>query len=187
MDARPPRRIETKRLVLRPLEPEEAHLLKAAVDASLEALKAWVPWAAGEPTSLEEKRAYLARAALAFDAGEDFTYPILNSYEDEVVGSSGLHLGCGEGCLEIGYWIRTDRAGNSYATEAAAALTEIALGLDGVHRVIIRCDPDNRASRRVAEKLGYTLVERRSDDFTTPRGELRDTLVYELRSRGSSG
>jgi RimJ/RimL family protein N-acetyltransferase len=182
MSASPPRRIETDRLVLRALEPDLAPLVKAAIDASLPELKAWLPWAAGEPTPIEEKVAYAEGAAAAFDAGEDFTYAILDPTETEALGSSGLHARCGEGCLEIGYWIRTDRTGEGLATEAAGALTRVALGLAGVERVVIECDPDNVPSRRIPERLGYTLIEHRVGDIVGPEGEPRDTLRFELAS-----
>lgn len=184
MRAHPPARIETARLVLRPLAPDEAELLHDAIVVSLDELKRWMPWAVGEPKPLGETRRYIAESAAAFEAGEDFTYLVLSADESEVVGSTGLHPRCGEGCLEIGYWVRSDRAGRGYATEVTCALTRIGLGLDGVERIVIECDPENRASRRIPERLGYTLVEHRVRDVTGPDGAWRDTLRYEIRDVG---
>ena len=39
-----PYRIETERLVLRCYDPEDAPLLKDAVDRSLDHLRPWMPW-----------------------------------------------------------------------------------------------------------------------------------------------
>ena len=48
----PPYRIETDRLTIRCWEPRDAPLLKQAVDASLDHLRPWMPWARDEPTPL---------------------------------------------------------------------------------------------------------------------------------------
>jgi RimJ/RimL family protein N-acetyltransferase len=47
-------RIETPRFVLRRWEPDDAPLLKHAVDSSIEHLLPWMPWARYEPQSLDE-------------------------------------------------------------------------------------------------------------------------------------
>jgi RimJ/RimL family protein N-acetyltransferase len=79
----------------------------------------------------------------------------------EVVGGFGLHGRRGPGILEIGYWVRSDRTGQGYATAAARALTDVGFGyFPATFRVEIRCDPANAASAAVAAKLGYSLDAR---------------------------
>ena len=56
---KPAYRIETERTVLRCWQPTDAPLLSVAVEASLEHLREWMPWAAGEPKSLDERIAFL--------------------------------------------------------------------------------------------------------------------------------
>ena len=131
-------------------------LLKDAVDSSLESLQRWMPWAAEEPTPVEQKVALLRRFRGRFDLGKEFVYGIFDPAESEVVGGTGLHTRAEEDGLEIGYWIRDSRVGNGYATEAAAALTRVAFELCGVDRVEIRVDPDNAASLAIPRKLGFT-------------------------------
>ena len=177
----PPRRIETSRLVIRCWAPEDAVLLRDAVDGSLDHLREWMPWAVDEPASLEETRSRLATYAERFRAGEDFTYGIFTSDEAEVVGGCGLHPRIGPGGLEIGYWVRKSRIGRGLATEMARALTDAAFGVPGIERVQIQCDPDNRRSANIPRKLGFELVEHRVADGVDPDGEPRDTLVFEVR------
>jgi RimJ/RimL family protein N-acetyltransferase len=57
----------------------------------------------------------------------------------------------------------------------------LSLGFDVLllHRVWAGCDPENRASARVLEKVGMRLEGRLRDDVRI-RGEYRDTLVYGL-------
>jgi len=78
--------------VLRVCEPDEAHLLCAAIDTSLDHLKAWLPWAMKEPGSLDQTRELLVRGAKRFAEGEDFMYTIFDQSETEVffeLGRSG--------------------------------------------------------------------------------------------------
>ena len=175
---RPPYRIVTERLVLRCWDPRDAPLLKDAVDSSIDQLLPWMPWAAHEPQPLADKVALLREFRGKFDLGQDFTYGIFSSDEDEVVGGTGLHTRVGPEALEIGYWIRASRTGNGLCTEAVAALTRTAFELTDVERIEIRCDPANERSRAIPRKLGYR-------EEATLRGrlhypELRDVVVYTL-------
>lgn len=139
-----------------------------------------MPWALTEPRSLAETQAHLARGRARFSTGDDFQYSVFDGEETEILGGMGLHRRSEPGCLEIGYWIRADSVGHGFATECARALTIAALEMPDVERVQIDCDPSNASSIRVAEKLGYELLERRSGNKRSPSGGLRDTLVYQL-------
>ncbi len=170
--------------MLRQCRPEEVHLLRDAVDTSLDHLRAWMPWAMNEPRSIDATRAHIEKNLESFDRSEDFSYNLFEPDERLIVGGIGLHRRSEPGCLEIGYWLRASRVGRGYATEATQALTRAALNLPWVSRIQIDCDPHNRASARVAEKAGYVLLERRSADKLTPEGLPRDTLVFEIQDVG---
>lgn len=167
--ARPPEWLEAGRLRLRRLGPDDAERLDAAVTASLEHLRPWMPWAAEEPAGLDRRRQLLGRWAAAFDAGEEFVYGAFDG--DELVGVFGLHRRLGPDGLEIGYWVHVDHVGRGVATTAAGALTDCALALEGVERVEIHHDRANRRSGRVPAKLGYRLVAQRPDDVSAPGEE----------------
>lgn len=183
MRTSPPHRIETPRLLLRKWDPDDAPLLRSAIDRSLDHLRPWMPWAGEEPKTLEETRDLLAGFRERFEAGDDFVYGIFDRGGTEVLGGTGLHPRIGPGALEIGYWIRVDRTGEGLATETARALVEAGSSLPGIERLVIKCDPENGASRRIPEKLGFTLVERIAEDRESLDGEIRDTLVFEISSR----
>ncbi len=174
-----PPRIDTANLVIRRWSEADAALLRAAIDSSLDHLRPWMPWAVQEPASLDDTRARLAGYSAAFDAGEDFVVGLFNREESFVVGGAGLHRRIVDDGLELGYWIRSNQVRRGFATEAARALTDAGLALTGVHRIHIHCDPNNVASRRVAERLGFSLIEIRPSDTTTPLGSPRDTAVFE--------
>jgi RimJ/RimL family protein N-acetyltransferase len=171
----------TERVVVRCWEPNDAPLLKEAVDSSLDELRPWLPWALNDPQTVEEKVQLLRRFRAQFDLGEDFVYGVFSRDESEVVGGSGFHRRVGEGAFEIGYWIRSSRAGQGLATEATAALTRIGFEVCEVDRIEIHCEPENERSLRIPRKLGYAeeaWLRRRL--YPAPGGEPRDVVVFSL-------
>ncbi|MGZ4352653.1 MAG: GNAT family N-acetyltransferase [Gaiellaceae bacterium] len=183
-----PYRIVTDRLVLRCWQPADAPLLKEAVDASLDHLRPWMPWAHEHPQPLDATVELLRTFRGRFDLGEDFVYGIFDAAEERVVGGSGLHTRLGAGALEIGYWIRADAAGRGLATETAAALTRAAFEFAAVDRVEIHVDPANERSLGIPRRLGFaeeaTLRRRLPPQ---PGGEPRDVVVFTLFADGWRG
>jgi len=177
----PPYRIVTERTVVRCWEPQDAPLLKEAVDASLDELRPWMPWALAEPQALEEKVELLRRFRGQFDLGENFVYGLFSRDESEVVGGSGFHTRVGEGAFEIGYWIRSSRAGQGLATEVTAALTRVGFELCEVDRIEIHVEPANERSVGIPVKLGYVdEAHLRRRLYAAPGGEPRDAIVFSL-------
>jgi len=173
-------RIETPRLVLRCYDPADAPGVIAAVTEGLEHLRAWMPWAMDEPTSVEAKAELLRSFRAKFDTDQDYAYPIFAADETRQVGSTGLHRRQGEGVLEIGYWIVPGLQGRGLVTEAAGALVRVGFEALGARAIEIRCDPRNERSHAVAARLGFThdATLRRRD--LTPDGGPRDTMVWSL-------
>jgi RimJ/RimL family protein N-acetyltransferase len=176
----PPYRIETERLVVRCWEPRDAPLLKEAVDASLDHLLPWLPWAAAEPQTVAEKVQLLRGFRGRFDLGQDFVYGIFSADESQALGGTGLHTRPAGSVYEIGYWIRADRVREGLVTEACAALTRVAFELCGVDRVLIRVDPANEASLGVPRKLGYLEEATLRRRLAAVDGELRDLVLFTL-------
>ena len=145
---RPPARIVTARLTLRAWRPEDAPLMREAIDSSLAHLRPWMTWAVREPLTLEATVSLLERFQDDFAAGRDFHYGIFSRDEREVLGGTGLHPRIGPDAMEIGYWLREAATRRGYVTEAAASLTRVALEDLGLSRVEIHCDPRNVASAR---------------------------------------
>jgi RimJ/RimL family protein N-acetyltransferase len=172
--------IYTRRLVVRCWNPADAPLIKAAIDASIEHLKPWMPWAAQEPQPLQAKIDLLRRFRSEFDAGRDYVYGVFSSDETLVIGGTGLHTRTGDRAREIGYWIRAECINQGFATEVAAALTKVAFEVDKVQRVEIHCDPANVRSAAVPRKLGYTLEATLRRRTRTTAGHPRDTMIWTL-------
>jgi len=166
---------------LEPSSPEHAEAVKWALDASATELRRWMLWAQGFPQPVESHIAEMRRFRAMFERDEAWGYLCFERGKDDggalggppargqrtgevtkpqpadIVGSIGFHPRVGAGALEIGYWIRSDRTGQGLATEAAGALTRLAIELLQMRRVEIRVAVGNAASSAVPRKLGYTL------------------------------
>jgi RimJ/RimL family protein N-acetyltransferase len=172
----PAYRITTPRLVIRCWAPTDAPNVQRAIDASLRELRAFMPWAHAEPEPSDAKAERLRQFRGRFDLGQDFLYGVFVG--DECVGGCGLHTRQGPTIREIGYWIATAHTKKGFATEVALALLHVALRVDRVPRVEIRCEPDNHASAAVAKKIGMKLEGTLRANVIQPDGSVRDTLLF---------
>lgn len=96
------------------------------------------------------------------------------------LGRVGPILPKGWPALEIGWALAPAAQGQGYATEAAAAAIDWTFDTLKVDRIISVIHPDNRASQRVAARLG----ECRTSEMFAPFGEPCD--IWELRRDGGA-
>jgi len=176
----PAYRVLTERLVLRCYRPEDAPLLRAAIEASLDHLRPWMPWARYEPESVQRKAMRLRRFRGLFDLGTDFIYGIFDAEEHRVLGGTGLHPTLGAGAREIGYWLHVDHTGRGYATEAVAALVRVGFECEALRRIEIHCDPANVPSAAAPQRLGFWPQVTVRNRVATRRGTRRDTMIWRL-------
>jgi RimJ/RimL family protein N-acetyltransferase len=80
---------------------------------------------------------------------------------------------------ELAYALHHQEWGQGYASEATCALLAFGFTTLGLHRVFATCDPDNRASVRVLQKLRMQQ-EGHLRENTWMRGTWRDSLLYAL-------
>ena len=151
----PAYRIVTDRLVIRCWEPSDAMSLKLAIDGSLPHLRRWLPWAASEPTPLDQKVAWLRKSRGEFDLGLDYSFGVFSADDSEVIGGAGLHLRQGLNVREIGYWVASAQCRKGYATEVTRALIRVGFEVDAAARIEIRVWPENRHSQRIPQNLGF--------------------------------
>jgi len=170
-------RIETNRLVIRCCEPGDTTMMLESITASIEHLRPWMTWAENEPVSLAEKTDFLRQAKSKYEMGVDNMMCIFDSAESVLIGCTGLHPH--RRGMEIGYWIDARQIGKGYATEAAAALTKVALEVENLERIGIHCDINNKASSAIPQKLGYRHETTLLAHMLSPKGMV-DEMVWSM-------
>ena len=174
-----PDELRTPRLLLRRWRPSDARALQPVLAANTAHLKPWIPWRVAEPLDAEPLASRLAEFAAAFDATREWRYGLFDARDGTVLGEVSLFprnaagrvaIGAADH-LEIGYWVRADRNGEGFATEAARAARDLAFSIDGISRVTIHCDERNAASAAIPRRLGFqlaTVTEEASRDGQPP-------------------
>lgn len=83
---------------------------------------------------------------------------------------------------EVGWIFDPEHQGQGFATEAAAALLDLAFGEGDMHRVIARCDVRNLASFRLMERLGMRR-EAHFREHAIFKGEWDEEFIYAILRR----
>jgi RimJ/RimL family protein N-acetyltransferase len=170
----PPERVDAGRVILRRVRPSDAGAIAAAVSASIDHLRPWMPWATWDAAERNNQLVRVAEADHNWESGLGYVYSVLTADDGTLVGEIAMHRREGGQSVELGYWISAGQARRGYATLAADAMTAVALALPGITRVEIQCDAANAASAAVARKLGYRLdrIEERRAEAPGESGRL---------------
>jgi RimJ/RimL family protein N-acetyltransferase len=177
-----PERHDAGDFVLRSLDVGDGSLLMDAVAESYEHLRPWMPWAKAQP-SLEESEGYARRSRARYLLAEDFAIGVFSPDGTRLLGGSGFHLREGpitSGCAEIGMWVRASEAHRGLGSGILAAMLHWGFSAWPWVRLAWRCDQNNVASVRVAERCGLRLegVLRGQQAMVGPGR--RDTACYAL-------
>lgn len=140
-------------LTLRYPGPEDAPAVSAAVQESIEALHAWMAWCRRE-FSLADASNWISQQPEARKTGTAFEFLVCDT-SGELVGVCGVNqINQDYRYGNLGYWVRSSRAGQGMATLAARQVADWAFNNTELERLEIVVATGNTASQRVAEKLG---------------------------------
>lgn len=163
---------------LKPFEMVGAVVTDELVRNNIEHLRPWMPWARDELLTLDQREALIQNWERERRDGTDAVYCILD--DDIAVGGAGLHLK--EAGWEIGYWVDKGHLKRGLASFAARELTSLAFDCASAPAVQIRHLVGNEASRRVAQRLGFTLVGVIEDDCFSD-SEPQTIWVWQMTPR----
>ena len=147
-------RIETPRLVLRPMQPTDLdELLGIFTDPKVMASFG------GELLSREQMQRWLHRNLDHQTQYGYGLYSVILKSNNAFIGDCGLEVMQVDGATvaELGYDFRSDSWHHGYAAEAAIAVRDYAFGTLGLTQLISLIRIGNDASRRVAERVGMHL------------------------------
>jgi [ribosomal protein S5]-alanine N-acetyltransferase len=140
--------IKTKRLTLRPLALSDAEALLEAFGDE-ETMRYW---AHGPVTSLEEMQRRVARFVTV--EGLPDAFAVAERDGGPAIGRVSLY-DFRYGGAEAGYVFSRKVWGKGYAREALGALLDYAFGERRLHRIALDIDPENTASIRLAQRMGF--------------------------------
>jgi ribosomal-protein-alanine N-acetyltransferase len=126
-----------------------------------------------------EGLAWIERQWGRADNGEGLSLAIAEARTGEAVGLVVLLLRRQPGTVEIGYWLIPRARGRRLASRAVALVAGWALTDAGIERVEALVEPDNIASRRVLEGVGFRQ-EGHLRSYLVIGRRRADALIYSL-------
>ncbi|MBU1540782.1 MAG: GNAT family N-acetyltransferase [Alphaproteobacteria bacterium] len=158
--------IVTSRLILRSARPDDLE----AMHAVLSDPRATRWWSTPPHETLEQTRAWMDDMIANGPDHPDFVIEL----NGRVIGKAGFYV-----MPDIGYILHPDAWGQGLAAEAAAAAVDHVFGVHDVETLTADVDPENAASIRLLERLGF--VGTGSGERTwNVGGEWKDSLYYAL-------
>ena len=161
--------LETERLILWPVEEQD---IPALVDLWCDPEVTCFMGGPRDPEKL--KVIFEMNAADPFADTYDM-YPVEEKASGSIIGHCGLldKEVDGEIEIELVYVLARSAWGNGYATEISKAIIEHAFKVMGVTRLIALVDRNNKASEKVAARLGM----QKENEVIRPGGEPRQVYV----------
>lgn len=147
------------------------------------------PWEGQQPqlppTSWEDRHSPSAFVAtlriLRREAKQGRCLPFAVTYDGELAGQvtvSNVVRGASQSA-SVGYWVDVRLAGRGVIPHALAMVVDHCFENAGLHRIVANVRPENDASRRVVEKLGFR-EEGRHPRFLFIDGEWRDHVCFAV-------
>jgi ribosomal-protein-serine acetyltransferase len=167
------------RIDLVPVAASHIQELYEAIVESKDELSPWMEWLHPD-YSLADTEQWAAICRKAWEADSMFGFTIIENQTGQILG------GCSVGITShlhrngaIGYWIRSSRTKQGFASEAAGLLAQFGFRQVGLIRIEILVAVGNMASERVAEKMG-AVREGRLRNRLLFRGQPRDAHLFAL-------
>jgi ribosomal-protein-alanine N-acetyltransferase len=169
-------------VTLRPYRRADARAWAEVRRANEQWLSKWEPTPYGTWHDLNSPAAFRAvHADLRRAARLGTAMPFAVCYDDQLVGQLTLgNIVRRAFCSGYaGYWVDARHAGKGITPTALALVVDHAFSVGGLHRIEVNIRPDNLASRRVVEKLGFRQ-EAYHHRYLHIDGDWRDHLGYAM-------
>jgi ribosomal-protein-alanine N-acetyltransferase len=175
--------LTTQRLRLRQFEPRDVEGLHACF-GDIEAMRYWNFPACKTKAETERWARVLARTTRPY---EYLAWAVAEKRGDRCIGMVIYHhREAHNRRLEIGYMLARPYCGRGLMTEAVRALIEHFFAELGVHRVEAMIHPDNSASIKLVERLGFRRESGPLRDYWRIGESYMSAVVYALIDGGES-
>ena len=171
--------IHTQRLILRPLDANDAEALLGFF-SDAEVMRYWStpPW-----NSLQQAIAFIERSQTGIETGQSLRVGIVRQLDGALVGQCTI-FGIVPSCrrAEIGYSLARSAWGHGFANEALQALINYAFDTLNLNRIEADIDPRNAGSAKALVRLGFSREGYMRERWIVG-DEVSDSEVYGLLRR----
>lgn len=165
-------------ILLKELElPDAEHIFKA-IDSQREYLGEWLPFVEFTK-SVKDSLDYVNSVVTMPEECKERQFAIFCG--DDFAGLAGFK---GTDRLnrksEIGYWLKEEFQHRGIMTESVSALIKFGFSELDLNRIQIKCAPENVKSRKIPQRLGFTLEGIERDSEFVKESLFRDAEVWSL-------
>jgi [ribosomal protein S5]-alanine N-acetyltransferase len=174
---------------LRPIRAKDASAWRETRVRNAAWLRPWEPTNPETPLYRTSLGPYIAMArTMRREARQGLTVPWVVTYGGRFAGqlTVGSIVWGSARSAQVGYWIDEACAGRGVTPTALAMAVDHCFSVIGLHRLEATIRPENHASRRVVEKLGFREEGLRRRCLHID-GAWRDHLCYALTSEEVAG
>ena len=171
--------ITTSRLIIRPYTAGDITEQVDAIIESVTTVGRWLPWC-NSTYSVKDAAEWFVICEQSMAASLSYDLGIFYKSSRELVGSIAINeIRANHKLGNIGYWVRESAQGKGIAAEAVEAIAEFGFNLLGLVRLEIIAGVDNKASRRVAEKVNATCEGLARNRIILDKQPI-DAMIYSL-------
>lgn len=144
--------------------------------------RSWLrPWEATNPTSPNSFDVRSQLRGLIRQLDDESGIPFVIEVQGQIQGQlnvANIMYGSVSSAV-LGYWLAPEEAGKGVMPLSVALVTDYLMNQIGLHRVEINIRPENHASLRVIQKLGFRY-EGLKQRYIHINGDWRDHYVFAL-------
>lgn len=173
--------LEGARIYLRPPERRDRDAWIGLRSKSRDFLEPWEPTWARDSLTAAAYRLRLRRQIQDAEDDTGYSFLIFRREGDALLGGTTLSRVQRSvvQSAQLGYWTGQPFSGQGYMTEALHCLLPHCFGRLALRRVEAACLPENEASRRLLERVGFRR-EGLAREYLKIAGQWRDHLLYAL-------
>jgi RimJ/RimL family protein N-acetyltransferase len=165
-------------VTIRPYQDADVPEMAAAAQESMAELSPWMPWA-HENYSETDAAAWVQATREARASGEMYDFAIVDAGGRYAGGCGINHINRPDAVANLGYWVRTSRAGCGIVTAAVRLLVPWTFANTPLNRLEIVVAVGNERSHRVATRVGAqrdAVLRKR----ILLRGIAHDAVLYSI-------
>jgi ribosomal-protein-serine acetyltransferase len=157
----------------------DAEALYHLIDGSRDHLKKWLAWV-DYNTDVEASRDFIQSTLKGVSETGGYPKTLGIFYKGELAGTVGFNeVNQTHQYATIGYWLSEKFQRKGIVTEACRGIIHLGFNEMGLNRIEIRAASENKKSRAIPERLGFTK-EGVIRQVEIVNGEFYDHVVYSM-------
>lgn len=166
-------------IIIRPCRLEDASVICEGVRETMEEMLKWAPWCHPD-YSMSDCTSWLSTRPQMWSEGIEYDFVIFDTKDNTFLGGCVIdQINRKHNFANLGYWVRSSQAGKGIATAAVRLISRFGFETLGFTRLEIVVAVQNKASQRVAEKVG-AVREGVHRNRHVVRDKIYDSVMFSL-------